>query len=348
MDLKITLNILLNQAMTLMDVDAADILTFNPYTLMLDFAAGQGFHTKAIERSQIRIGEGMAGRVALERKPVHIIDISEENMAHRNQILKDEGVRSMFAAPMITKGHMLGVLELYCRKPTLPDEEWMDFLEALATQAAIALDNSQMYNDLQHSNLELTMAYDATIEGWSLALDLKDQETEKHTLRVTEWTVKLARLAGLSDLELVHIRRGALLHDIGKMGIPDRILKKAGKLTPKEWDLMRQHTTYAHDMLYPIEFLRPAIDIPYCHHERWDGTGYPRGLKNIEIPYAARLFAIIDVWDALTSDRTYREAWSHKKAIAHIKAESGKHFDPDVVNLFMKLTDDINQEKRRK
>jgi putative nucleotidyltransferase with HDIG domain len=342
MDLKITLSILLNQTLTLMGMDAADILTFNIHTLMLDFAIGQGFHTKAIERSQVHIGEGVAGRVALERKPIRITDLSFENTDLRTQALKDEGIRSMFVAPMMIKGHLLGVLELYSRRPNSPDEEWGEFLETLATQAAIAIDNTQLYNELQRSNLELTMAYDATIEGWSLALDLKDKETEKHTKRVTEWTMQLAKLAGLNSAELVHIRRGALLHDIGKMGIPDRILKKTGKLSPKEWDIMRQHTTFAYDMLYPIEFLRPAMDIPYCHHEKWDGTGYPRGLANTQIPYAARLFAIIDVWDALTSDRPYRKSWSPQKAIDHIKSQSGKHFDPEVVNLFMEMINDLN------
>ncbi|HKJ38065.1 MAG TPA: PAS domain S-box protein, partial [Anaerolineales bacterium] len=336
-DLKITLNILLNQALTLLEMDAADILIINPLTLKLEFEIGQGFRTNAIEHTQLYMGEGIGGRVALERTPVQIIDISREEITLRGPVFKDEGFKSMIIAPMITKGQVRGVLEMYSRKTSTPDEEWMDFLEALAAQAAIAIDNSQLYNDLQQSNLELKMAYDATIEGWSLALDLKDKETETHTLRVTNWTLQLAKLAGLSDADLVHIRRGALLHDIGKMGIPDRILKKTGKLTSKEWDLMRKHTIFAYDMLYPIKFLRPAMDIPYCHHEKWDGTGYPRGLKGTQIPYAARIFAIIDVWDALTSDRPYRAAWSQEKTLAHIKEESGKHFDPDIVSLFMEL-----------
>jgi putative nucleotidyltransferase with HDIG domain len=324
-----------------MAVDAADVLIFNPITRTLNYGAGQGFRTQTMERSQLRLGEGMAGRAALERKAISIVDISMETDLLRKESMVKEGFKSFFIAPMVTKGQMRGVLELYTRESFVPNEEWMDFLEAMASQAAISIDNSQLYNDLQRSNLELSLAYDKTIEGWSHALDLKDKETEGHTLRVTEWTVKLAALAGMSETDIVHIRRGALLHDIGKLGIPDRILGKTGKLTPKEWVIMRQHTIYAYNMIRPIEFLHPAIDIPFCHHEKWDGTGYPRGLKAEQIPYAARLFAIVDVWDAITSDRPYRKAWSFGEALEYVKSERGKQFDPQIVDLFLQLVDEL-------
>jgi putative two-component system response regulator len=197
--------------------------------------------------------------------------------------------------------------------------------------------------DLQHSNMELKLAYDSTIEGWSHALDLRDKETEGHTQRVTEMTIKLARLAGMSETELVHIRRGALLHDIGKMGVPDNILLKPDKLTDEEWVAMRKHPTFAFELLSPIVYLRSALDIPYCHHEKWDGTGYPRGLKGEQIPLAARLFAVVDVWDALRSDRPYRKGWSKKKVIEHIKSLSGTHFEPKAVELFFNL---LNEDKK--
>ncbi len=185
---------------------------------------------------------------------------------------------------------------------------------------------------------KLLSAYDATIEGWSRAMDLRDKETEGHTLRVTDQTIKLARMMGVNEGELVFYRRGALLHDIGKLGVPDRILHKTGSLNDEEWKIMRQHPQFAYDMLYPIEYLRPALDIPFCHHEKWDGSGYPRGLKETEIPLAARIFAIIDVWDALTSDRPYRPAWEKTQAFEYIKEQSGKHFDPNVVKYFSELT----------
>ena len=188
--------------------------------------------------------------------------------------------------------------------------------------------------NIEQAHEQLLAAYDATIAGWSHALDLRDKETEGHSQRVTDLAEKLARMEGISESDLVYMRRGALLHDIGKLGVPDSILLKPDKLTDEEWVVMRKHPQYAHDMITPIEYLRPSVDIPYCHHEKWDGTGYPRGLKGEEIPLVARIFAITDVWDALTSDRPYRPAWDEAKAMKYIREESGKHFDPHVVELF--------------
>ncbi|NWG05629.1 MAG: response regulator [Chloroflexi bacterium] len=190
---------------------------------------------------------------------------------------------------------------------------------------------------LQEAHAQLLTAYEATIEGWSHAMDLRDRETEGHSQRVAELTVRLGEAHGLDKEELVHIRRGALLHDMGKIGIPDAILHKPDKLTAEEWEIMRKHPQLAYDMLYPIEYLRPALDIPYCHHEKWDGSGYPRRLKQDEIPLAARLFAVVDVWDALTSNRPYRPAWNKEDALEYIREQSGKHFDPQVVELFFKV-----------
>ena len=190
---------------------------------------------------------------------------------------------------------------------------------------------------LREANAQLLSAYEATIEGWSHALDLRDRETEGHSRRVAELTVQMARDFGMNEDEIIHIRRGALLHDMGKIGVPDSILHKPDKLTDEEWGIMRKHPEFAYNMLYPIEYLRPALDIPYCHHEKWDGTGYPRKLKGQETPVSARLFAIVDVWDAITSDRPYRAAWSEEKALAYIREQSDKHFDPQVVDLFFKV-----------
>lgn len=190
---------------------------------------------------------------------------------------------------------------------------------------------------LQQAHQHLLDAYDATIAGWSHAMDLRDRETEGHSQRVTELTLKLAKAFGIEEDQLTHIRHGALLHDMGKLGIPDSILQKPDQLTNEEWVVMRKHPQFAYEMLYPIEYLRPALDIPYCHHEKWDGTGYPRGLKGEEIPIAARIFAIVDVWDAITSNRPYRPAYSIEQALNHIREQSGKHFDPQVVDVFFRL-----------
>jgi len=181
------------------------------------------------------------------------------------------------------------------------------------------------------------LAYDATIEGWSRVLDMRDKETEGHSQRVTEMALQLAEKMGMSDMGKLDLRRGALLHDIGKMGIPDSILLKPGRLTEAEWKIMRLHPVHAFEMLEPISYLREALDIPYCHHEKWDGTGYPRGLKGKQIPLSARIFAIADVFDALTSTRPYRAARSKEDAYQYIREQTGKHFDPDVVKAFLEM-----------
>ncbi|MEI6776020.1 MAG: HD domain-containing phosphohydrolase [Chloroflexales bacterium] len=193
--------------------------------------------------------------------------------------------------------------------------------------------------ELQAANQALAEAYDDTIAGWSQALDLRDKETNGHCQRVTDLTVHLAREMGISEAEIVHIRRGALLHDIGKMGVPDAILHKPGPLTDAEWDLMRMHPVYSYDLLHHIIFLTPALAIPISHHERWDGKGYPAGLKGEQIPFPARIFAVVDVWDALTNDRPYRTAWSSSKARAYIADRAGVHFDPAVVKVFLANVD---------
>ncbi|MDI6694826.1 MAG: HD domain-containing phosphohydrolase [Anaerolineales bacterium] len=337
LDIRLTLDVLLEQAISRLSADAARVMLLNPYTYRLEFAAGQGFRSQSHQHSRFLLGEGLAGRAALEHK---ILD-SNEALLEGEDVLRtsqfaEEGFVCYRVAPLAAKGQVLGVLELFFRAHHEPDQEWVNFFATLAGQAAIAIDNARLFEHLQNSNFELSMAYDSTIEGWSRALDLRDSETEGHTQRVTELTVKLAQAMGISDQDIVHIRRGALLHDIGKMGVPDSILLKPGKLTDEEWAIMRQHPTFAYELLRPIKFLNHALEIPYCHHEKWDGTGYPRGLEGEQIPLSARIFAVADVWDALTSDRPYRKAWSDKEALEYIRQQTGHHFDPQVVALFLR------------
>jgi putative nucleotidyltransferase with HDIG domain len=227
-------------------------------------------------------------------------------------------------------------LEVFERKHRHHDQDWMEFLTTLAGQAAIAINNVSLFNDLQRSHHDLRIAYETTLEGWSAALDLRDRETEGHTQRVTKLTEQIAAAMGIKDDELLNFRRGALLHDIGKMGVPDKILHKRGSLTKKEWEIMRKHPQFAYTLLYPIAYLHDSLDIPYCHHEKWDGSGYPRQLKGEDIPLAARIFAIADVYDALTSDRPYRDAWSKEDTLNYIVDQSGKHFDPKIVEMFIR------------
>lgn len=191
--------------------------------------------------------------------------------------------------------------------------------------------------ELQIAHHSLQEAYGKTIEGWVRALDLRDKETEGHTQRVTELTLRLASKLGFNEEEMIHLKRGALLHDMGKMAIPDEILQKPGPLTETEWETMHQHPAYAYEMLANIAYLRPALDIPYYHHERWNGSGYPKQLKGQEIPLAARLFAVVDVWDALSSDRPYRKKMPRQEVIAYLREQSGILFDKQLVDAFLEM-----------
>lgn len=339
LDLRVTLSEFLEHVISQLRVDAADVLLLNPHTQTLEYEAGRGFRTDGIQQSSLRLGEGIAGLAALEHRSISIPNLLDPASGFvRAQLLVNEEFIAYAVVPLFTKGQVKGVLEVLHRAPLGLDAEWQNFLEALAAQAAIAIDNATLFDDLQRSNIDLMLAYDATLEGWARALDLRSKETERHTERVTEMTMRLARTMGIGDKELVHIRRGALLHDIGKIGIPDSILLKPGPLTDEEWLLMRKHPQLAFEMLQPIAYLRPALDIPYAHHEHWDGTGYPRGLKGEQIPLAARIFAVADVWDALAAeDRPYRQPLSKDEVREKIRSLAGAQLDPKAVEVFLKL-----------
>ena len=292
LDIRMTLNIFIEHVLAQLGVDAGNVLLLNPHSNMLEYAASQGFRTNALRHSYVRLGEGYAGVAALEKRIVSISDIREGGFK-QSKLIGGEDFITYYGVPLVAKGHVKGVLEIFHRNPLKPDEEWFEFLDALALQAAIAIDNNSLFYELERSNMDLMLAYDSTIEGWSGALDYRDKETEGHSQRVTDMTVRMAREMGMDERELVHVRRGALLHDIGKMGIPDSILLKPGALTEEEWKIMRLHPVYSQELLSKIAYLRPALDIPYCHHEKWDGTGYPRGLKRDQIPISARIFAVV-------------------------------------------------------
>jgi PAS domain S-box-containing protein/putative nucleotidyltransferase with HDIG domain len=341
LDLRVTLDVLLDQVTAQLHVDAADVLLLRPQAGILEMAAGRGFRSPAAHNVQLRLGQGFSGKAAEQRQAVTCADLRQQAAQHGGaESLLAEGFVSIHSVPLIAKGAVLGVLEVFLRSHLTPDQEWLDFLGALAKQAAIAVDNATLFDNLERSHAELALAYDSTLEGWSRALDLRDRETEGHTQRVATIAVRLARAMNVPEPDLVHVRRGALLHDIGKMGIPDSILLKPGPLTPDEWAVMRRHPEYAYELLSPVSFLHPALDVPYAHHEKWDGTGYPRGLKGAEIPLAARIFAVVDVWDALTSDRPYRPAWTAEKARAYIAEQAGRHFDPAVAQASLILLAD--------
>jgi len=337
-DLKVTLSVILRQMINQLGADAADILILNPNTHMLEYASGQGFQTKQTQPLPLMIGQGYAGRAALERRTISIPDLKKqpENTQFAPDLLL-ANYANYYAVPVIAKGEVKGVLEIYLRSLLQPDDDWLDFLSTMANQAAAAIENSYLFQDLQRTNAELSLAYDSAIESWAQVLELSNRENGAHAYRVVELTIKLARSMGIAEQELIHFRRGALLHDVGKLGIPENILNKPGPLNESEWKIMQTHPQLANELLSSVNYLAPALDIPHYHHERWDGSGYPDGLHEEQIPFPARLFAVVDVYDALTSNRPYRSAWSRQVALNHIQQSSGKLFDPVVVKAFLQV-----------
>jgi HD-GYP domain-containing protein (c-di-GMP phosphodiesterase class II) len=343
-DLYSTTKVILEEAAKHIHADAVALLALDPKTETLNFVNGYGFRYGTFQHTHLQLGEGFAGQVVQKKQIVDIRNLQEEPQSFsRATNFKDEGFMTYLGTPLIARGEIKGVLEIFQRRAFEPDAEWLNIVETISNQIAIAIDNALLVEGLKNSNAELSIAYNATIEGLSRALELRDRETQGHTLRVTAVTLQLAhRIDAFSESDLVHIHRGALLHDIGKLGIPDSILLKPGSLTPEEWKIMQLHTIYAEEILFQIEHLKPALDIPRHHHEKWDGSGYPGGLKGEQIPLAARIFSIIDVFDALTSDRPYRKAWSREQALEHIQSQSGIHFEPAIVSVFMAMMKDVS------
>ncbi len=337
-DLEVIMNVYLQSIASELEVDAMNILYYSAENHTLKTLASRGMPVEKIHVVNQPVDGSFIGLVAAKREVEFIQDLNAKKDILPNRLIKmGENFTSYVALPLVAKGELQGVMELCSRTRLEPNDEWFAYLQAFANQGAIAIENARLFEQQQRANQQLMMAYEATIEGWSQALDLRDKETEGHSQRVTQLTLEMAAELGVDRSEIPHYRRGALLHDIGKMGIPDQILLKPGPLTDEEWDVMRQHPELAYNLLSTIEYLRPALNIPYCHHEKWDGSGYPRGLAGEQIPLSARIFAVADVWDALTSDRPYRDAWSRQQALRYIHDQSGKHFDPMVVSVFKRL-----------
>lgn len=338
-DMGLTLAVVLDKVMSELKVDACGIWVYQKSSQELRRVVSKGLPKLIADEPTVRLGDGPLGRCGLQRE---MVSLGGEEMASIRAVAPglDSRLEHFLAVPLISKGQLQGVLELLDGSAMELKGDWLEFLQALALQSAIAIDNVTLFEGLERSTEELTLAYDATIEGWARALDLRDHETEGHSRRVTELTVRLARHMGVPEVELAHMRRGALLHDIGKLGVPDAILMKPAELSDSERQSMERHAQLGYELLAPISFLKPAVDIPYAHHESWDGGGYPRGLRGEEIPLSARIFAVADVFDALTSDRPYRSAWTRGRALQYIVDRSGRQFDPEVVSAFVELVDD--------
>jgi PAS domain S-box-containing protein len=337
-DLRVTLGILLDHLMDQLEVGGAGILLLNAATQTLEYGAVRGLNSALMHQLPVRLSDSLAGRAATTGQPLRIADLaSQRTLGGRPYHIGNDKFTSYYGVPLSAKGRVQGVLEILRRGPLPDDPDSREFIDSLATQAAIAIDSAAMFSDLQRSNVDLNLAYDATIEGWSRVLEARGVESPGHTRRVADQTIKLAQAAGFGGIDLVHARRGALLHDIGMLAVPETVLLKPGPLSDAERGVMRQHPDHGFEFLAPINYLRPSLDIPYCHHEKWDGSGYPRGLRGDHIPMAARLFALVDIWDALRADRPFRAAWPAERARAYIHAQSGIEFDPQLTELFMQI-----------
>jgi PAS domain S-box-containing protein len=338
LDLRVTLNILLDQVINLLNVDAADVWLYNPVTQELEYTAGRGFRLLQPKVNRMRLGDQYASRIVIERKSINIQDLASipEGYDSVNR-LANEGLNAYVGIPLIAKGQVKGVLEIFRRAEFDQNSEWTELLDALSGQAAIAIDNATLFDQLQRSNEELTHALDTTLEGWVSMLDRRNFEPEGYSQRLIDLTIQLARHMGVREEDLVHTRRGVLLHDIGMLRVPDSILAKTGPLTAEEREIVKQHPLYAYQIMAPNAFLRPSLEIPYCHHERWDGSGYPRGLHGAQIPLAARIFSAADVWEVLHSNRPYRPAMHEGEVRKYLADQAGTEFDPEVVSLFLDI-----------
>ncbi len=311
----------------------------------IDISIGRNWKQESLSEEEKAFSSTIINQVISTGQPVLTTNAQEDPRFDDTASVSYYGLRSIMCVPLKAQNTMLGAI--YADHRLLSNQFTPAKLETLnkfANQAAIALNNARLYaslksalGDLQIAHKELEDAYQSTLEGWAKALELRDESTEGHTQRVSNLAVKLASALGVKGEGLVNIRRGAILHDIGKMAIPDEILLKPGPLSQEERAVMQQHPKLAVSMLERIRFLRGVLEIPYLHHERWDGNGYPLGLAGEQIPLSARIFAVVDVWDAMTSDRPYRKALQRKKTLDHIRKQSGAHFDPAVVEIFLDL-----------
>ena len=338
--LKRVLEEVMDSLIALMRAERGFLMLRDPSSGELSVPIARGIDHVNLEEESFIVSRTIVGKVASTGEAILTTNAQEDPRFQNQMSVAAYQLRSILCAPLKIKNELIGVIYVDNRaRSGIFQEHDREVIRAFSDQAAVAIDNAQLFEDLQDKNEELEKAYQATLEGWVSALDMRDKETEGHTQRVRVLTERLARSMGVSEKQMIHITRGALLHDIGKMAIPDGILLKPGPLTDDEREVIKRHPQLAYDMLRRIDFLLPAIDIPYCHHEKWDGTGYPRGLKGDDIPFAARIFPVIDVWDALTSDRPYRKALPPEDVREHIKADAGKHFDPQVVEAFLAMDD---------
>jgi PAS domain S-box-containing protein len=337
-DLQLTLGIIVERALQHLQADTVTILRYNPAMARLEHAASQGFLHLKVRSNTVPMGAWLAGRVALQQTPLSIVQMRETlEGTDTHQLLDVEGFVSYNAVPLLSKGKLLGVLEVFHRHAFEPDQEWLDFLHTLGIQAGIAVENAQLVHELQLTNTQLTLAVDQIIEASARAMDFHEGRPDGHAQRAMELTVRVARAFGLNDLEVSQVRRGALLHDVGMLGVPDQVRFKADSLEPSDWAIVENHPNFAYELLRGVRFLRPALQIPCSHHERWDALGYPKGLQGESIPLEARIFAVVDAFEAMRCDRTDRRALSLESTVQEIRNGAGSKYDPQVVAVFLDI-----------
>ena len=343
LDLHLTLNILITQITSQLHIDAAGVMLYDPHLHTLKTSVFRGVNYPEFTGTRLRLGQSSAGRIAVTRELEFTTDPELLDKVFRDK-MRMAGFVTYIGIPLIAKGKIKGVLQLFHSEKVEQNPDFIDFLNALGTQAAIAIETAELFEQLQRSNARLRLASEGAIEALSRVMEIHDHEQAGHARALAGLTLRLAERLGIDRDDLVHIQRGVLLHDIGKIAIPDEILFKPGPLSEEEWEIVRRHPLEARKMLEQIVDLRPALEIPVYHHEKWDGSGYPAGLKGDSIPLSARIFAVIDVWDALCSERPFRRAWSEEQALVYLTDQAGKLFDPAVVKAFVK----IQQEKQEK
>ena len=336
-DLQLTLGIIVERALQHLQADTVTILRYNPAMARLEHAASQGLHHKA-RSNTVAMGAWLAGRVALQQKPLSIVQMRDTlEGTDTHELLDVEGFVSYNAVPLLSKGKLLGVLEVFHRHAFEPDQEWLDFLHTLGIQAGIAVENARLVHELQLTNTQLTLAVDQIIEANARAMDFYEGRPDGHAQRAMELTVQVARVFGLNDLEIAQVRRGALLHDVGMLGVPDQVRFKADPLEAPDWAIVENHPNFAYELMRGVRFLRPALQIPCSHHERWDALGYPKGLQGESIPLEARIFAVVDAFESMRCDRSDRRALSLEAAVQEIRNGAGSKYDPQVVAVFLDI-----------
>ncbi len=310
-------------------------------TLVYGQHDGERIHTDQLPELRLNLsGCDFQSEAIRTHQPVFVDQLNNRlisTASRMNIFTPGKMVQSGICVPMMAGCEVIGTIEAHSYKAGRFHENEAALLSLIGNSAAGTIQTTQLASNLERTSQDLNQTYDASIDGWSRALELRDFSTERHTQRVVSMAMELGKRMGLDDTDLLRMKHGAQLHDIGKMGIPDSILLKPGPLDEAEWRVMRKHPVYAYELLRPIPKFNQIVDIPYCHHEKWDGSGYPRRLRGTEIPLTARLFSIVDVWDALSSNRPYRTAWPQHQVLDYIHYQSNKHFEPEITRVFLEI-----------